>query len=67
MTATVETVSEQLDLPSILPTEKVTTFLTKATTVTGSDLGKQYIFFLFKPINKIMFSLLVAKHFIPGL
>lgn len=46
MTATVETVSEQLDLAAILPAEKVMSAVARAVTLSESDVGKLIIFFL---------------------
>lgn len=40
MTATVETVSEQLDLAAIMPTEKVVSAVARAITLSESDVGK---------------------------
>lgn len=40
MTATVETVSEQLDLAAILPAEKVMSAVARAVTLSESDVGK---------------------------
>lgn len=39
MTATVETVSEQLDLATIMPTEKVMSAVARAVTLTETDVG----------------------------
>ena len=39
MTATVETVSEQLDLTAILPAEKVLPAVARAVTLSESDVG----------------------------
>lgn len=40
MTATVETVSEQLDLAAILPAEKVMSAVARAVTLTDTDVGE---------------------------
>lgn len=40
MTATVETVSEQLDLAPIIPAEKVVPAVARAVTLTETDVGK---------------------------
>lgn len=40
MTATVETVSEQLDLASILPSEKTMPAFAKAIALSDADVGK---------------------------
>lgn len=40
MTATVETVSEQLDLSSIIPGEKVVSAVARAITLSDADVGK---------------------------
>lgn len=40
MTATVETVAEQLDLASIMPTEKVVSAVARSVTLTEADTGK---------------------------
>lgn len=40
MTATVETVSEQLDLAAIMPSEKVVSAVARAITLSESDMGK---------------------------
>lgn len=45
MTATVETVSEQLDLAAIIPTEKVVTAVARAITLSESDVGKNMWYF----------------------
>lgn len=39
MTATVETVSEQLDLAAIIPAEKVVSAVARAITLSESDVG----------------------------
>lgn len=43
MTATVETVSEQLDLAAIMPTEKVMSAVARAVTLSETDVGKKKI------------------------
>lgn len=43
MTATVETVSEQLDLAAIMPTEKVMSAVARAVTLSETDVGKKTI------------------------
>lgn len=43
MTATVETVSEQLDLAAIMPTEKVMSAVARAVTLSETDVGKKQI------------------------
>lgn len=43
MTATVETVSEQLDLAAIIPAEKVVSAVARAITLSESDVGKYYL------------------------
>lgn len=43
MTATVETVSEQLDLAAIMPTEKVMSAVARAVTLSETDVGKTKI------------------------
>jgi len=40
MTATVETVSEQLDLAAIMPTEKVMSAVARTVTLSETDVGK---------------------------
>lgn len=40
MTATVETVSEQLDLAAIIPAEKVVSAVARAITLSETDVGK---------------------------
>lgn len=40
MTATVETVAEQLDLASIMPAEKVVSAVARSVTLTEADTGK---------------------------
>lgn len=42
MTATVETVSEQLDLAAIIPAEKVVSAVARAITLSESDVGKSF-------------------------
>lgn len=49
MTATVETVSEQLDLSSIIPGEKVVSAVARAITLSDADVGK--FFSLIYPNN----------------
>lgn len=44
MTATVETVSEQLDLAAIMPAEKVVSAVARAITLSESDVGKFILF-----------------------
>lgn len=39
MTATVEAVAEQLDLASIMPSEKVVSAVARSVTLTDSDVG----------------------------
>lgn len=43
MTATVETVSEQLDLAAIIPSEKVVSAVARAITLSESDVGKNLV------------------------
>lgn len=43
MTATVETVSEQLDLAAIIPAEKVVSAVARAITLSDSDVGKTFL------------------------
>lgn len=43
MTATVETVSEQLDLASIIPADKVVSAVTRAITLSETDIGTNFI------------------------
>lgn len=45
MTATVETVSEQLDLAAIIPSEKVVSAVARAITLSESDVGTYLVFF----------------------
>lgn len=40
MTATVETVAEQLDLAAIMPAEKVVSAVARSVTLTETDTGK---------------------------
>lgn len=40
MTATVETVTDQLDLAPIMPSEKVVAAIARAVTITDSDVGR---------------------------
>lgn len=40
MTATVETVSEQLDLAAIMPSEKVVSAIARSITLSDTDVGK---------------------------
>lgn len=40
MTATVETVSEQLDLASMIPTDKVGAAVARSVTVSEDDVGR---------------------------
>lgn len=42
MTATVETVAEQLDLAAIMPAEKVVTAVARSVTLSETDVGKLY-------------------------
>ena len=58
MTATVETVSEQLDLASIMPSDKVGSAVARSVTVTESDVGMCWVFLKLKinynlKLNKI--------------
>lgn len=46
MTATVETVSEQLDLAAIMPSEKVVTAVARSVTLSDADVGKFWIIFV---------------------
>lgn len=46
MTATVETVSEQLDLAAIMPTEKIMSAVARTVTLSETDVGK--IIFLYR-------------------
>jgi hypothetical protein len=39
MTATVETVSDQLDLAPIIPSERVVPAIARAVTITDTDVG----------------------------
>lgn len=48
MTATVETVAEQLDLAAIMPAEKVVAAVARSVTLTETDTGKLIFFF---PLN----------------
>lgn len=48
MTATVETVSEQLDLAAIIPAEKVVSAVARAITLSESDVGEQLDYYLKK-------------------
>lgn len=40
MTATVETVAEQLDLAAIMPSEKVVTAVARSVTLSDTDVGE---------------------------
>ena len=40
MTATMETVAEQLDLAAIMPSEKVVTAVARSVTLSDADVGK---------------------------
>jgi hypothetical protein len=40
MTATVETVSDQLDLAPIIPAERVVPAIARAVTITDTDVGE---------------------------
>lgn len=42
MTATVETVSEQLDLAVIMPSEKVVCAVARSVTISEADVGELY-------------------------
>lgn len=46
MTATVETVSEQLDLTAIIPAERVMSAVARAVTLSETDVGEQNIRFV---------------------
>lgn len=52
MTATVETVAEQLDLAAIMPTEKVVSAVARSVTLTETDTGK--LFFVPHQLPKII-------------
>lgn len=47
MTATVETVAEQLDLAAIMPSEKVVTAVARSVTLSEADVGMDH----FKELN----------------
>lgn len=49
MTATVETVAEQLDLAAIMPSEKVVTAVARSVTLSEADVGMDH----FKEFLKI--------------
>lgn len=40
MTATVETMAEQMDLAAIMPAEKITTAVARSVTLTEADTGE---------------------------
>lgn len=42
MTATVETVAEQLDLAAIMPSEKVVTAVARSVTLSEADVGMKH-------------------------
>lgn len=42
MTATVETMADQLDVAPMIPTENVMTALARSITVSDTDVGKSY-------------------------
>lgn len=42
MTATVEAVSEQLDLAAIIPSEKVMSTVARVNTLSDADVGKKH-------------------------
>lgn len=44
MTATVETVSEQLDLAAIMPTEKIMSAVARTVTLSETDVGKRILY-----------------------
>lgn len=46
MTATVETVSEQLDLAAIMPTEKIMSAVARTVTLSETDVGNKLIFYV---------------------
>lgn len=46
MTATVETVSEQLDLAAIIPADKVVSAVARAITLSESDVGKEMFHYI---------------------
>lgn len=47
MTATVETVAEQLDLAAIMPTEKIPSAVARSVTLSEADVGMNLHFFFF--------------------
>lgn len=52
MTATVETVSEQLDLAAIMPTEKVMSAVARTVTLSETDVGEYILFVaIYYPAN----------------
>ena len=53
MTATVETVSEQLDLAAIIPSEKVVTAVARSITLSDADVGKQFFEHTYTIIKKV--------------
>lgn len=57
MTATVETMAEQMDLAAIMPAEKVATAVARSVTLTEADTGE----FLFEKCSK-KYKKLVANH-----
>lgn len=62
MTATVETVSEQLDLAAIMPTEKVMSAAVRTVTLSETDLGESLIvsyYIVFFDHSKILFKIIL--------
>lgn len=47
MTATVETVSEPLDLAAIMPSESIVSAVARSVTLSEADVGKAYLTFDF--------------------
>lgn len=54
MTATVETVTEQLDLAPIIPPEKVVAAVARAVTLTDTDVGKSFSLIYYWNLTNIL-------------
>lgn len=61
MTATVETVSEQLDLASIIPADKVVSAVNKAITLSETDIGTFKTFSQYNIHHKLSFLATAAS------
>lgn len=59
MTATVETVSEQLDLAAIMPTEKIMSAVARTVTLSETDVGKP-ILYVYHTFSIIIYVIIIV-------